>query len=317
MGVSVFRMPRLARAGVNAGSASTGVSLGVLSYAFFSIHDASIKWLVEDLPTWEVLFVRSAAILIACLIIGRRRLLERTLATPLKAPLTFRGVITMTAWICYYTAARSLPLAQLLCLYFAAPLMITVMASPLLGEKVTPARWLTVLIGFAGVLVVTDPWGVPLSLPTLLVLFAAAQWGYGVILMRQIARSESSLLQILFTNLVFFVGTGIACALSWKAPDLGQWILLLLVALFGGLGQFSLFEAARCAPASVMATVEYTALIWAFILGYLIWGTIPPVSTFAGAGLILAAGAFLFLSERRRGRLPPPDQDDGIRASRR
>ncbi len=269
----------------------------MLAYALFSVHDATIKWLVAELPTWQVLFVRSAAITCACLIIGRRRMLERAVVTPLKGQLIFRGIITMTAWICYYTAARSLSLPQLLSLYYAAPLMVTAMAAPLLNEKVSPGRWITVLIGFAGVMVVTDPWGVPLSVPTILVLFAAAQWAYGVILMRQIARSESSLLQIFVTNLVFLVGTGSACVFVWQPPNLRQILLLLLVALFGGLGQFSLFESARRAPASVMATVEYTALIWAFLLGYGIWGDIPPLTTFAGAGLILCAGAYLFFSE--------------------
>jgi drug/metabolite transporter (DMT)-like permease len=178
--------------------------------------------------------------------------------------------------------------------------MVTAMAAPLLGENVSPARWLTVLVGFAGVMVVTNPWGVPLSLPTILVLFAAAQWAYAVILMRQIARSESSLLQILFTNLVFVVATGIACAFSWRTPTATQAILLLLTIAFGGLGQFSLFEAARHAPASVMASVEYSALIWAFLLGYEIWGDIPPITTFTGAAMILAAGAFLFVAEWRK-----------------
>jgi len=282
---------------------SLGVGLGVLAYALFSVHDASIKWLVASLPVWEVLFVRSAVIAVACLAIGRRRLLERAVATPMKGALMFRGVITLTAWLCYYTAARTLSLAELLSLYFAAPLMVTVMAVPLLGERVSTARWVSVLVGFAGVLVVTNPWGVRISVPTLLVLFAAAQWGYAVILMRQIARRETSLLQIFFTNLIFLAGTGVACAIDWRMPSGSQLALLLLLSVFGGLGQFSLYEAARHAAASVMATVEYTALLWAFILGYAIWGNIPSPATFAGAGLILGAGALLFATERRTGRL--------------
>ncbi len=307
MPISMFRFPSLGHLTLNVPegreSRVLGIGLGLLAYALFSVHDATIKWLVASLPAWEVLFFRSLAITVACIAIGRRRLLERAVATPMKAPLAFRGMITLSAWLCFYSAARALPFAQLWSLYFAAPLMVTVMATPLLGERVTRSRWLTIWVGFAGVLVVTNPWGVPLSVPTVLVLLAAAQWAYGVILMRQIARRESSLLQIFFISLIFVVGTGAACAFGWRTPTLGQFALLGVVGLFGGIAQFFLFEAARHAPASVMATVEYSALIWAFLLGYVIWGSIPRPATFAGAGLILVAGAMLFVAERRAGRL--------------
>ncbi len=294
------RISRRMAGGVNALSpAALGIVLGVLAYALFGVHDATIKWLVADLPVVQVVFIRSAAVFAACLALGRRRLLERALATPLKGPLLFRGFITFCAWICYFTAARSLTLAQLLCLYFAAPLMVTVLAAPLLGERVGAGRWAAVLIGFAGVLVATDPWGVPFSVATALVLIAAGLWGYGVILMRQIARRESSLLQIAYINAVFLVGSGIGCVFVWQRPDASQLALLLGVALFGGVGQFALFEAARRAPAAVLATVEYSSLLWAFVLGYLIWGDIPRPAVFAGGAVILLAGVVLVTVERR------------------
>ncbi len=283
-------------------SGTAGILLGLLAYALFSVHDATIKWLVAALPVWEVLFFRSFAILIVCLAIGRRRLLERVLTTPMKGPLIFRSVMILAAWVLYFTAARSLPLAQLLSLYFAAPLIVTVLSVPMLGERVSPGHWLAVLIGFVGVMVVTNPFGLRISLPALLVLIAAALWAYGVITMRQIARHESSLVQIFYMSVVFTLATGAASALSWRAPSAWELVLLLSVALFGGLAQFSLFEAARHAAASVLATVEYSSLIWAFILGYAIWGDIPGLPTFAGAGLILLAGLLLVVIERPRGR---------------
>ncbi|MGA9865923.1 MAG: DMT family transporter [Acetobacteraceae bacterium] len=294
------RISRRMGGGVNALSpAALGIVLGVLAYALFGVHDASIKWLVADLPVVQVVFIRSAAVFAACLALGRRGLMERAVATPMKAPLLFRGFITFCAWICYFTAARSLTLAQLLCLYFAAPLMVTVLAAPLLGERVGAGRWAAVLIGFVGVLVATDPWGVPFSLATALVLIAAGLWGYGVILMRQIARRESSLLQIAYINAVFLVGSGIGCVFLWQRPDASQLALLLGVALFGGIGQFALFESARRAPAAVLATVEYSSLLWAFVLGYLIWGDIPRPAVFAGGAVILLAGVVLVTVERR------------------
>jgi drug/metabolite transporter (DMT)-like permease len=279
-----------------------GIGLGVLAYSLFSIHDAMNKWLVATLPVWQVLFFRSITVMLGCLVWGRGRLLARMVETPLKAALAGRAAITLLAWLLYFTAARSMPLAQLLTLYFSAPLIITVLAIPLLGERVTAARWISVVVGFVGVLVASDPFGVRVSLATVLVLIAAALWAYAIILMRQIARRESSMVQMFSQNLVYFLVTGTLTAFTWKTPTAGQFVLLLSIGVLGGAGQFTMFEAVKFAPASVMATVEYSALVWGFVLGYLVWGDIPSVAIFAGAGLILAAGIFLVVMEQRRGR---------------
>jgi drug/metabolite transporter (DMT)-like permease len=277
-----------------------GIGLGVLAYGVFAVHDAAIKLLVETLPVWQVLFFRSATILIACLAIGRQALVRRAIDTPLKRTLAGRALITMIAWVCYYTAARSLGLAQLLTLYFAAPIMVTLLAARILHETVTPARWSAVGLGFVGVMFAADPFGVRASLPTLLVLIAAALWGYAIILMRQIARRESSLLQMLFNNMIFLPITTVACLTSWTDPDLLQFGLLASVGALGGLAQFLVFEMARRTPASVMATVEYTALVWAFLLGWMIWGDIPTPAVWLGAALIALSGLVLVLAERHR-----------------
>jgi drug/metabolite transporter (DMT)-like permease len=296
---SLGRLPAAA-----APTALAGMALGATAYSLFSMHDAAVKWLViAGVPVWQVLFARSIVIVGACLVLGRGKMLARAVATPLKGPLAFRGLITLGAWLCYYSAARSLPLAQLQTLYYAAPIMTTVLAGPLLGERVPASRWLTVAIGFAGVVVACDPGRVALSLPMVLVLIAAAFWGYAAILMRQIARREGTLLQMLYMNGLFLVVTGAASAADWRMPTPRQFLLLVLIGAAGTLGQFCLFEGARRAPASVMATVEYTSLIWAFLLGLAIWGNVPHLAVFIGAGLILLAGAVLVTMERRAGRL--------------
>ncbi len=297
-------MPRLlswfSRPG-RAATSATGMALGVLAFFLFAMHDACIKLLVGGgMPVWQVLFVRSSMICAICLAAGRMRLLERVVATPIKRTLMLRGLITLAAWLCYYSAARDLPLAQLLTLYFAAPIMTTLLAVPLLQERVTAARWLSVGVGFAGVVVACDPGGVALSWATVRVLTAAAFWGYAMILMRQTAMRESNLLLMFYTNILFLLVTAVACAtLGWQAPDSRGLLLLLGVGLLGAAGQFALFEAMRHAAASVIATVEYSALIWAFVLGFLIWGDIPRVAVFLGAALILGAGGLLIVTERR------------------
>jgi drug/metabolite transporter (DMT)-like permease len=280
------------------GPARFGMALGVAAYGLFSVHDASIKYVVATVPVWQVLFFRSLTITVACLAVGRIGLVERIRATPLKAALLWRAVLTLTAWICYYTASRHLPLAQMTTLYFTAPVMVTVMAAPFLRERVTPVRWVSVALGFLGVVLAGHQHSFEFSRPVILVLVAASFWAFGVIQMRQIARRESSLLQMLVTNGFFSVATGVACLATWVPLRLDQVALIAVIVVFGGLAQFILFESARLAPAAVMATVEYTALIWAFLFGFLIWGDVPTVPVIAGAGLILVAGWLAAMGSR-------------------
>ena len=273
--------------------------MGVAGYFFFAMQDASNKWLVASLPVWEVMFVRSLVIVLACVVMGRQRLVIRLAVTPLRWQMTLRAGLTLVAWLCYYSAARELPLAQLLTLYFAAPLMVTAMAGPMLGEVVTRWQWASVAIGFVGVMVASDPFGVRISGATGLVLVASAFWALSSVLTRQIARRESTMVQMLAANVVFAAVTGVGCLIYWVPPSDFNLVLMVGVGVVGGLGQYFTFGAVRHAPASVMAPVEYSALLWAFILGFVIWGDVPRVAVWIGAGLIVCAGVVLVWSTRR------------------
>jgi drug/metabolite transporter (DMT)-like permease len=275
-----------------------GMGLALLAYSFLALQDATVKWLVDTVPVWQVLFIRSVILVVGCLAAGGRPLVRHAATTPTRALLTRRGAITLAAWVCYFSAARFLPLGQLVTLYFTAPVVVTLLAAPLLGERVGWVRWTAVALGFGGTLLATDPVGLSLSPATLLVLLGALLWGYGVILTRQIARRETSLVQMFFNNCFFLVLTGTACAFTWHPPGAGEMWLLLLVGVLGGIGQFSLFESARHAPASLTAPLEYTALVWAFLLGFLVWGDIPRPGVFLGAALILTAGLLILFTQR-------------------
>lgn len=279
-----------------------GILLTVVAYFLFAFHDASIKWLVASLPVWQILFCRSLFVSAACLAIGRGKLVRRMLTTPHWRGLALRALLTLVAWLLYYSAARWLQLAQLLTLYYAAPIMVTVLAIPLLGERVGPMRWLGVSIGFAGVLVAANPMGGSFGWPALLVLGAAALWAYALILMRQIARQENSLTVVFSNNFGFLLVTGVASAIWWQPPSWGELALMAGVAVMGGLGQYLLAEGARHAPASVTSTFEYTSLIWAFIIGYVVWNDLPSLAVVLGAALILGAGLLLVFNEHRTAR---------------
>jgi drug/metabolite transporter (DMT)-like permease len=253
---------------------------------------------------WQVLFLRSGFVVAGCLAVGGHELLRRAVRSPIVGLLLCRGAVTLAAWSCYFTAARWLPLPQLVTLYFTAPVIVALLATPLLGETVGRSRWAAVGIGFAGTLTAANPTGLMLSPATILVLLAAVLWAVGVILTRVIARHEPTLVQMLYNNTFFLIATGVVSWLAWHWPVGEEPWLLLLVGVLAGLGQFCLFEAARRAPASLTAPLEYTALIWAFLLGFAIWGDIPGSGVCIGAVLIFGAGLMLIIAERRGGRAP-------------
>ena len=128
------------------------------AYAMLSIQDATVKWLVDAVPVWQVLFVRSAVLVVGCLVLGGRPLSWRAVATLTLGLIARRGAVTLMAWVCYFNAAR-FRLRQLVTLYFAAPVIVTLLATPLLGEQLGWIRWAAVGLAFMGTVLAANPAG--------------------------------------------------------------------------------------------------------------------------------------------------------------
>ena len=279
-----------------------GILLTSLSYFLFTVHDAAVKLLVATIPVWQVLFFRSLTILAGCAVFGGPALFHDSLRSPIVRPMFLRSFLILGAWLCYYNAARSLQLAELTTIYYAAPIIVTVLSVIVLKETVPLARWAAVFGGFAGVFIACDPARLGLSVPVVLVLAAAFMWGTSIILLRKIAMQEKTIVQMVLNNGFFLFTAGIPLAWVWQTPSPMQGLLLFGAGMLAGLAQFTLFEGMRRAEASVIAPFEYTALVWAFALGYLIWADVPRLEVFVGASLIMAAGLLVVASEHRRGR---------------
>jgi drug/metabolite transporter (DMT)-like permease len=280
-----------------------GILFTGAAYFLFSTQDASIKLLVAGMSVWQIMFFRSITILAACAATGGRRLLADTMRSPIVRPMFVRSAFTLAAWLCYYNAARSLQLAELTTVYYAAPIIVTVLSVIMLGEQVPMLRWLAVLIGFAGVFVACDPTHLGLSVPVLLVLAAALLWGIAVVLLRRTALQERTMIQLILNNFYFLVFSAVPALFLWQMPDWQQLMLLLSVGALGGVAQYMLFEGMKRAPVSIVAPFEYTSLVWAFGLGFLIWGDVPRREVFLGAALIVAAGLLIIGNEHFRKRL--------------
>jgi drug/metabolite transporter (DMT)-like permease len=280
----------------------SGVALTVFAYFLFSLQDASVKFLAVGLPIAQILFVRSVVILALCLTVGGKSLRVAMVRSPVLVPMLSRNVLLLLAWLTFYTASRDLGLAQLTTIYYASPVIVTLLAVPMLKEYVPPLRWLAVAVGFGGVLLASDPFagGLGLSRPVALALSAAVFWALSAILLRKTAMAERTLVQMAISSGFFILMTGAACIFLWTPISLKLLALLAGVGIFAGVAQFAYFESIRRAPVSLLAPFEYTSLVWAFILGYAIWGDKPQWHVFGGAALIAVAGALALLSERKK-----------------
>ncbi len=281
-----------------------GVGLALGAFVLLAGQDATIKLLSATLALPLILMVRSLAILGLGFASGGPHLLRAVFRSPVRGLLLRRSLVTLGAWSAYFTAARSLPLGQLSAFQFLAPLLVVLAAGWLLGEASGWRHRLLVLLGTAGALISGGSLGLG-PLPALLLAASAAMlWAYAVILTRRIARTEAPLVQLTATHLMFLAVMGPLALAGPVSPALGEWPLLLLAALLGGAGQLALFTAARHVPAPIMAPLEYTTLLWSFILGYMVWGNVPGPSILVGIGLISLSCAGMLAGVARTATTP-------------
>jgi S-adenosylmethionine uptake transporter len=290
------------RARLEQSSSSTGLVIVLIAYSAFALHDALVKILVAHFDAPQILFLRSLTVVVLCLGIGGRGVITRGLFSPMRTKLLTRAVLTFVAWLLYYSAGRYLGLAQMITIYFASPLIIAVMAGPLLGERVTAIRWVALGIGFVGVLLAARPHGSSPLLPAVCVGLAAVIWAYAMILMRQVSKELRGWDQVFVIATLFLICCGAMMPFIWKTPSLSQLALMLSLGLLSTAAQLLLIEGVKLAQASVIAPMEFSGLLWSFVFGYLIFGDIPAAGVFFGAALILVSGGMVVLSEIRGSR---------------
>ena len=280
-----------------------GIGLCTLGYAFLSLQDAVIKWLVADYSVVTILFWRAAVVVVAVLLAGRSRVIQRAWHSPSRRLLVVRGLLSIVAWVLYYTAARDLTLAEMTTLYFSAPIMVTVLAAVILKERASGWQWFSLIVGFVGVVIACRPDHMTEPLPIVLTLLAAMCWAFTYIQLRQVDDQTSVLEQMLITNVVFVICMAVALPWTYTPSPTPAWLGMLGAGLVGGIGQFLLFASFRRATATLLAPFEYTGLIWAFALSSLVWGTLMDTSLMIGAGLIAVSGTLAMIFGRH------PSQD--------
>jgi drug/metabolite transporter (DMT)-like permease len=212
-----------------------------------------------------------------------------------------RAVLVVTTTWTFYECLRYLHLADAIAIAFAAPLFMTSLSGPLLGERVGPRRWGAVIIGFVGVLIALRPGQHGISWGALLALIAALTYALGQLWLRPLSSKEHSHNIIFYATLFSGLATVVPAFLEWKTPSLTDWLLFLVQGSCGALGQLSMIRAFKVGEASMLAPLEYTALLWATILGYALWGHLPTIQVVVGAVIIIGSSLYIAHREARQG----------------
>ena len=267
-----------------------------LSVCTFSVMDLLVKW-SSDYPTGEVLFFRGFFGLLPTYFLIPKNKLKTFYKTDRTKEHLFRCLTGLIALIAIVVALRELPLAVVVSLSYAAPLFITVLSIFLLSEKVGIFRWLAVLIGFAGVIIIAEPGFKGMNYLYSLPLIFCIGMAFVTITIRKLSTTEPIwLISIFFTITISIAGLA-TIPMGWKMPNFQDFILLILIGVTGGSANLFLTQSYKLSEVSLVAPLKYLALVFAIFFGYFIWNEIPTIKTLLGASLVVFASLIIFRRE--------------------
>ena len=276
------------------------VAIGLFSLAMmiFSATDGAAKYLSADIAPQQIIFLRyvvvSVLILLFCICRGQRNLLKT--AQPKLQIL--RGLCLAVCSLIFVFALKHLPLELCAAISFVSPLFVTALSILFLGERVGLRRWIAVLIGLLSVLMILRPGGVSFQLAMLLPLGSSLCWAMALILTRLMRDSEQALTVLAWSSLVGVVAVSPLVWPVWQMPNSSQWMILILLGVFNGLGQYLVIRAFMRASASLLAPFSYSIIIWSMLIGLIVFNSFPDGITLIGTAILIAAGLYIWYREK-------------------
>jgi drug/metabolite transporter (DMT)-like permease len=270
-----------------------GVLMMCFAVACFATMNGLVKELrVQELPLMVIIWGRYFFHTILVLLLFPRRI-PMLLSGSDKGLQLVRSVLVLLATACMFTAVGFMPLADAVAITFIAPLLITALSVPLLNERVGLRRWIAVIIGFAGMLVIVRPGGGLFQPAALLPIGVTVFYALYQIITRVISHRTDPINTVFYTAIVGGAGMSLIVPFFWQPPTGEQWLLLVVVGLLGGLGHWAIIMAYQRAEAPLVAPFAYTELIWASLMGIALFRDFPDVWTIVGAGVIAASGIYI------------------------
>ncbi len=280
-----------------------GILLLLATVAVFSISDAVGKIIAEAHGGLMVSWGRFVFALIVLPLVFPHRIGVMVRTRNLRLQLA-RSIVVIGANTIFFIGLRHLPLADAVALGFASPFITTILAIPMLGEKVGVRRWTAIAVGFVGILIIVRPGFEARHWAYALPIVSSTFWAFYVVFTRKLGLTDEPLTTLFYTPLAGAFALSAAAPLYWDWPSANHWALLVLLGVLATVGHLTLIRAYRLASASLLAPYNYASILFAIGFGYLIFGTLPDLWTVVGVGVLIASGAYVFHREalaRRRG----------------
>jgi drug/metabolite transporter (DMT)-like permease len=267
-----------------------------MSICAFSLMDVIVKWSV-DFPIGQVLFFRGFFGIVFYFFVIPKERFHNFYLTDRPGLHVLRCVSGLIALVAIFIALRKLPLATVVSISFAAPIFTTIFSIFLLNEKVGIYRWLAVLIGFIGIIVITEPGISELNIYYIFPVIFCLGLSYVAITIRQLSSTEPAWLISFYFSLSITLLSFLTIPQGWVMPRFDHFILLSFIGIFGGVANLWLSQSYKHSEVSLVTPLKYLALIFAIIFGYFIWGEIPTIKTLGGAFLVIISTLIIFRRE--------------------
>jgi drug/metabolite transporter (DMT)-like permease len=275
----------------------------------FAVVDATTRLLRVDydLGTWQITFLTRIPPLLVALAVT-----AQAMGNPFRVRTRFfrihmmRGFLVLLTTTTFFAALKYLPLADCIVIAFAAPIFVTALSGPMLKEKVGWRRWSAVAVGFAGVVVAVDPagsWPGDTGLGIGLVLLSAFAYALTLLTLRGLSGKEHTHNLLFYSTAFTLVVAAVPGILEWQPIGWKAAGVMLIQGLASASGQLAMIRAFRFGEASMLAPIEFTALIWATLFGFWFWGDLPTVAVLVGAALIIGANLYIAHREARLARI--------------
>jgi drug/metabolite transporter (DMT)-like permease len=274
----------------------SGIAMALAALLLFSCQDALSKLLARSYDPLEIAFMRYLTMLVLMLPFLLHR--PGALRSYVPGGQLQRGFAMFGATILFILGLSHLPIAETTAIGFVSPLFVTALSIPMLGETIGPRRWIAVVVGFIGVLVVMRPGTSAFQPAALFPIFSSACWAFGIVLTRKMHGADKTLTILFYSTLIGFCLSGITMPFVWRTPDLAALALMAGQGTLSTIGQALLIASFARAGASVIAPFSYSQILWATVLGYLLFTTIPDALTWTGAAIIIASGLYILHRER-------------------